>query len=162
MSDEEFRTFANRLFISFPNVSVWVKTNSPDPKATLTTWQETLSQCRLDECLSVVAEWIDAKRQPPTQYELHSTALIIRSRVMFDRDKDRKKEASAQRLDTYEDHRRATAQRRSNYQPLPGTGMLDAYRNGLVLKQKYIADGTIESRRQQFMADLDSIVEQIS
>ena len=129
MTNDEFEVFNRRLQIAFPHIGAWIKTNSLDPLATQETWRETLSDCNLDECLLVIDEWIRGKRQPPTPYECHMTALIIRARVHFERDLHAKRTNSEARLETYEDHKRAAERRRLGYTPM----LTDADRESLAV-----------------------------
>lgn len=162
MTHDEFEKFQNRLFIAFPNIWGWIKTNSPAPAQTLATWEQTLLPCRLDECLTILAEWIDGKRQPPTPYEYHSTPLQIRGRVMFERDRDAKKDRQSRDLESYEDHRRAAERHRRGYVPLPAIGeqgsMLHAVRAGLELKKRYLG-GKLTT--EEYESQLDAIVAKV-
>ena len=127
MNEQEFKTLTNRLFAAFPHIWDWLNSKSPDTKVTLATWLETLSDCRLDESLLVIDEWIRGKRQPPTPYECHMTALVIRARVHFERDREAKRTNSNARLETYEDHKREAERRRLGYTPM----LTDADRESL-------------------------------
>lgn len=126
MTDPEFTQFATALFSAFPHISAWIKTNSPEPLATQAVWRRTLLPCNYDECLLVVNDWIEGHSDPPTQYELHRTALQIRESVLNSRDRETKRREQDRRTETYEQRKWLVERRRAGYAALPQTGSMMA------------------------------------
>jgi hypothetical protein len=112
VTSAEFETFAKRLFTAFPDIWEWLTNTSPDPKGTQATWRDTLQTCSLQECLLVVDSWITGKRPFPKAYERAQIAMTIRSAVMWDRDAEKKKNATEVEAAKYV--------KRESYQALPG------------------------------------------
>jgi hypothetical protein len=135
MTNEEFRTFAKRLFISFPALSEWLKATSPDPEATQAVWRETLRPYYLAECLGVLDDWNSGKTPAFQAYERDKVHLIIRSMIGLQRDRQRK--------------RAENASRSKDYEMLPNTPYSDATMASVFLKlkplYKKVLDGEMSS-----------------
>lgn len=99
MTNEEFKVFANRLFVSFPAVNEWLQTASPDPTATQVVWRKCLSPYRLDECLGVLDRWSDGRLEPFKAYERDALHLHVRAVIERDRSIARKKQDSREQIE---------------------------------------------------------------
>ena len=95
----------NDVFAAFPDIWEWIQ-KSQDVMGTQAAWRETLRQCRLDECLFVLGEWISGAIEAPKAYERGHTALLLKSRVMRIRDDEARKRQSSQTGDVYEHAKR--------------------------------------------------------
>ena len=99
MTSTEFATFTRQLFIQYPSLSEWLLRSSPDPDATTAMWHETLSRYSLGECMAVLAYWRKAGQTPFNAYERDQVAIIIRSVIATNRDRLRKREEAAERVE---------------------------------------------------------------
>ena len=81
MTNDEFATFAKRLFVAFPSLWEWLQNNSPDAKATQDVWRETLRAYTLSECLRVIGDWSSGERPAFEAYERDKVHLLVRAMV---------------------------------------------------------------------------------
>lgn len=94
MTSTDFEIFAKRLFTAFPDYWEWLSSTSPDPKGTQASWRDTLRDCTLPECLLVLDSWISGKRPLPKAYDRSQVALTVKQAVMWERDAEKKKQAT--------------------------------------------------------------------
>ena len=138
MTNQEFSTFAKRLFTAFPDVWEWMNANSPNPTGTQEVWREVLKDCTLAECLLVLDSWLTGKRPLFKAYERGQLAVMIRQSVYFERDKGNRFNQSEEERAEY------SKTKRGDYRPIGSDqpGLAQKLREGRAL-QKRLADGEI-------------------
>jgi hypothetical protein len=149
MTNDEFATFAKRLFAAFPDLWEWIK-KSPDVMGTQAAWRETLRPCRLDECLFVLGEWISGAIDAPKAYERGHTALLLKSRVMRIRDDEAAKRRSSNHGEAY------AAAKKKRYEPLSEhlPGLEQLYIKVLPINEMEKAGRIDMNERQRMIEDL--------
>lgn len=139
MTNQEFSTFAKRLFTAFPDVWEWINANSPDVEGTQEVWREVLRGCTQAECLLVIDSWLTGKRPLFKAYERGQLAVMIRQAVHFDRDKqNRFSKAEAESVE-YKKTKRGAYRPISDDQP----GLSQKFREGRELMKRF-TDGEID------------------
>ncbi len=116
MNREEWNTFKDKLFIAFPSFFAHINNRSPNPKATLETWFETLADVSFDEASAVIHEWQRGTIEPPKAFELDYIAIVIKARVGFKRSQE-SRYRTARTL--YDEKQRAKHQREQFRQVMP-------------------------------------------
>lgn len=144
MTNEEFTTFAKRLFICFPSLSEWLKQSSPDPAATQAVWRKCLEPYRLDECLFVLERWSTGTLGSPEAYERDKVHLHVRSVIEGDRAKQRRKS----------DSRELVSVRNNKTPALSVPGVAAAYLAGYELKKEVMAGKLDEQECKRRMREL--------
>lgn len=110
MSNDEFTTWARRLFVAFPSLWDWLQSNSPDPKETQAIWRQALLPYTAAECQSVVDRWSTGALEPFAAYERDKVHLLVRAVVEGDRSKAERRRRKAENQDYWLDE---MARRRS-------------------------------------------------
>lgn len=90
MTNTEFKQFIAAYFITFPSTKEWLSKNSPDPAATLASWERTLSTTQIADALTVIGKLESGELEPIAAYDRDKTALIVRAyagRIASDRAK---------------------------------------------------------------------------
>lgn len=150
MTSTEFEIFAKRLFTAFPDYWEWLSSTSPDPKGTQSSWRDTLRDCTLPECLLVLDSWITGKRPFPKAYERSQVALNVRQSVMWDRDAEKKKQATQAESIEYVKER--------SYEPLPFVRPVAGLAEAAFIRRLQYAEGkiTLEELHAGNKADRDT------
>ena len=91
MNNAEFNIFAKKLFTQFPSLYEWLARSSPDPEGTQVLWHATLKNCSLAECERVLHFWLESGQAPFAAYERDQVAVIIRSVVAKNRDRENRR-----------------------------------------------------------------------
>lgn len=104
MTNPEFTTFIDRLFVAFPSLHEWLQ-GSYKPEETQRVWRSTLATFKLDECMSVVQRWTSGALEPFAAYERDKVHLIVRSICSADRDRIRKSRERAAMAAPYREKR---------------------------------------------------------
>lgn len=118
MTDPEFSTWIQRLFVCFPDVMEWLY-GFEFWRQTQETWRDTLRPYTLTECLLIIDSWLTRKRPVPKRYEFGQMAIIVANSVEFDRAKDRQVNgADRDRFSFTEQSREDVLRKRSSYRPV--------------------------------------------
>lgn len=80
MTDSEFTTWLQRLYVGFPLFWDWTK-KLPDPLTTQSVWRNCLRPYTLKECMWVLECWENGKLQAPENYERDKVHLLARSYI---------------------------------------------------------------------------------
>jgi len=91
MTNTDFATFIDKLFIAFPSLHEWLQATYK-PEETQRLWRQTLAAYTLAEALSVIDRWTRGALKPFAAYERDQVHLMIRSIIEMDRDRQRKKQ----------------------------------------------------------------------
>jgi hypothetical protein len=139
LTNQEFETFINRLFVSFPSLYEWMS-GTIDPEATQKIWRESMRTITLAEALGVIDDWNTGKAKPFEAYERDKVHLIIKSMIGLQRDRQRKRDENAGRS--------------KDYKPLPNTPYTDAtmvsvYKTLRPLHKKMLDGEITESEYQE-------------
>jgi len=87
MNEAEWLEVRRTLLSAFPDLLTKLSFLGGQEQVTATTrmWRETLKGFTSKECLKVIGQWVRGERDPFRPNEWDRVALIIRSRIQFDR-----------------------------------------------------------------------------
>ena len=109
MTEEEFNSFFDRVFIAFPNVKEYLLFNSPDYTKTLREWFPILEPFPKADCHAVVEGWLRGSIPMFEAKERGYFCLIVRSRILAHREELKKAHRQAEQRDNSIAYRNAKA-----------------------------------------------------
>lgn len=105
MTTDDFRDFCNSILApAFPEWSSWVRSNSPDPSATITTWASRFARITRQDADRVVGLIVAGQRQRPIPPAMLDDLANYCERIAMDRRKATEQRQSGQ---SYRDARHA-------------------------------------------------------
>jgi hypothetical protein len=142
LTNPEFATFIDRLFIAFPSLHEWLQATYK-PEETQRLWRQTLAAYTLPEALSVITRWTTGKLEPFKAYERDQVHLMVRSICELDRDRQHKKQSQADSNQAYYDKRSGSGGcNQISTGSLMDSAMVAATKEG-ALQHKRLLDGEI-------------------
>lgn len=90
MTDTEFATWRQKLFIAFPSLWEWLNEKSPNPDETQRFWRDCLRPYSLEECVAVVTAWSTGAIKRFEAYERDMVHLCVRAVIEKQRGDARK------------------------------------------------------------------------
>lgn len=100
MTDEEWSNVRQTLLSAFPDIMTKLSFVGGQEQITATTrmWRKTLEPFTAEECFKVIGQWVKGEREPFKSNEWDRVALIMRSRIQFERDEVRKQNSPAKKI----------------------------------------------------------------
>ena len=153
MTNADFATFIDRLFIAFPSLHEWLQATYK-PEETQRLWRQTLSPYTLPEALSVIDRWTTGVLKPFAAYERDCVHLLIRSICEADRDRQRKRTSQDNANRPYRQKRAASQQgERVAVSSVLDSAMGAAVKEGAI-EHKRMLDGEIDQAEYQRLREL--------
>lgn len=146
MTNEDFGTFMDRLFVAFPSLYEWMQ-GTYKPEETQRVWRAALQPYSLEECLSVVSAWSSGKLPSPAAYDRDKVHLMVRAVVSKNRDMQARKNANR---DIVELPKRTA---------LDVPGVAEAFKRGYEIK-KAVMDGSLAESEAR--AAIAKIVDEVA